>query len=250
MTIADEVKKVMDDMTNDGTIENIIRSQMETQIQHTIEDSFKWGDIHKTLKSRIEDTMIPYIEQYDFSKYLIKLDTVLTDIVNNTTLTDNQTLLKNFSVLMTEPDTKDINMSAIFKAYKDYVAKYCDTYDLEAHDDGDGPYYDAVIASATIEYDKDRPWSSFDRATLEFSVENQPDLSKTIRIEHYKNDGKEWRISNRDYKGCGDIRSLQYLSDFDCLLERLHRSHTNILLDEDEFEEEVTPDETPEYSLS
>lgn len=41
----------------------------------------------------------------------MKLDSVLTEIINNTTLNDNKEILENFQMCMREPNKKEITLS-------------------------------------------------------------------------------------------------------------------------------------------
>ena len=65
---------------------------------------------------------MPFIEKYDMSDYIVKLDTVLTEIVNQTALVDNKRLLRNFQYLMTEPQEEEVKLSDLFREYEKYVA--------------------------------------------------------------------------------------------------------------------------------
>lgn len=63
-----------------------------------------------SVKEKVSSVMIPAIERHDFSEHLVKLDTILTEIINKTSLADNQKILKNFKELMIEDSTKEISV--------------------------------------------------------------------------------------------------------------------------------------------
>ncbi len=251
MTLSDEIKKVMDDMTDDGTLEKIVRDTMAEKIKDIIKDTFSYGsDAAKALRDRISATLVPYIKDMNMDKYLASFDTMLTDIIKETQVTEQKEILDNFKNLMS-PDIHNIKMSQIYDAYAKYVAADCDTSELEAHNDGDGPCYDSIAINAEIDFEEEKPWSHKSRATINLTAEGQDKLCKTIHISKWNEHdaGDKWRIDDYDFDGNVSIRSLRYMSEFDCLISKLMRSYADIELDEDDFEDSVTPDETPEYTL-
>lgn len=95
MNLEQSVKDVIETKLSDGTIERIISEKLEKGINEAMEDLFRgYGDVGKTIKDKVKEVMIPAIERHDFSDYIVKLDSVLTEIVNSTSLVENKTLLK------------------------------------------------------------------------------------------------------------------------------------------------------------
>ena len=74
--------------------------------------------MEQTIKDRVKNILVPFIESYDMSEYIVKLDQVLSDVVNSTSLVENKKILENFQYLMVEPTEKEIKLSEIFKEYK------------------------------------------------------------------------------------------------------------------------------------
>lgn len=93
--------------------------------------------------------MVPVIEKHNFNQYMVKLDSILTEIVNSTNLADNKRILDNFQSLLKEPEYKEIELSKIFEQYCEHVAKNVDTSNLEACCEDGEPYYEHVTASIT-----------------------------------------------------------------------------------------------------
>lgn len=175
-------------------------------------------DLSKAIEKRVKEVLIPFIESYDMNGYVTKLDCVLSEIANSTALVDNKKILENFKELMREPDKKTITISELFAEYKKYVSKEMETSGRDVDFD-DGVKYAPMEVWAEFCKEDERPWSCFDRAVLEFSVEEedqQEKLNRSIRLDRYKNSKSEgWDIYP---EVSPEIKSLRYLDDFDILL--------------------------------
>lgn len=243
--IADEVNKQF----NSGMVEKLIAEKLENGIAKALEDSLGYcGAGKKAIDEKIKEVMVPAIEKHDFNEYLIKIDTVLTEIVNNTCLADNKKIMDNFKELLKEPNVKEIEVSKLFEAYCKHVKENVSTSNLEAlHEDGE-PYYEHVTARMEVEYIQGYlKRSTYDDCYLKFSCDEDDDLD--VQIKLYKQTDKDtWTI----LKALGDIEinSLRNLSKFEILLSRLDRSYTKIIIDSEELEDDdIEPEEKPEWDL-
>ena len=244
-----KVAEVVANKLNDGTVEKLIEQKLEESIKKTLEDVFGYcGEGKKLLEKKLNDVMIPVIERHDFNAYLVKLDEVLTSIINQTNLEDNKKILNNFKELLKEPDRKEIKASEIFEKYCEHVAENIDTSDLEAYCEDGEPYYEHVTANMEVEH-INKEWfsSNFDDCFVNFICNEDENLNCQIKL--YKGVKKdEWRIIN-----CGneiDINSLRRLSDFEVFLSVIQRSWTKIILDtESTYNDDIEPLEKPEYML-
>ena len=99
----EDIKRITDEILSDGTVDQIIREKVTDGIEKAIASSFNYGKLEKAVKERVEQVLVPFIENYDMSAYIVKLDTVLTEIVNKSVLMDNKQMLENFQYLMKEP---------------------------------------------------------------------------------------------------------------------------------------------------
>lgn len=232
MTNFDEdIKRITDEIMKEGTLEQIIKEKITKGFESAIDSAFSFGKLRDAIRKRTDEVLVPLIESYDMSEYIVKLDTVLTEIVNSTALTDNKRILANFKSLMTEPERKPITVTELFEEYKKFVATEMDTYGRDVVVE-DTAYYEPMEVELEIIEEKDRPWSSFDRATLELSVteeEQQEKLNRSIRLEHYKNGKEGWDIYTEFNP---DIASLRYLDDFDVYLFKLQRARVKLIIDE------------------
>lgn len=118
----EDIKRITDEILSDGTVDQIIREKVTDGIEKAIASSFNYGKLEKAVKERVEQVLVPFIESYDMSGYIVKLDTLLTEMVNKSVLIDNKNLLENFKFMMEEPQETDIKISDLFKEYKKFVA--------------------------------------------------------------------------------------------------------------------------------
>ena len=241
----EEIKRITDEILQDGTVDKIIREKATKGFESAIESSFSYGKLRDAVRKRIDEILVPFIEGYDMKKYIVKLDTVLSEIVNSTALVENKKLLENFKNLMTEPDMKTITVSELFEQYKLYVTKEMDTDGRNVQVE-DIAYYDPMEVNFKVVEEEDRSWSCFDRATLELSVdeeEQQEELNRTIRLEHYKNGKEGWDMTSEFNP---PIKSLRYLDDFDIFLLKLQRANVKVIVDKKSDWDSVISENEPE----
>lgn len=241
----EEIKRITDEIIQDGTVEKIIKEKITKGFESAIDSAFSFGKLRDAIRKRTDEVLVPLIESYDMSEYIVKLDTVLTEIVNSTALTDNKRILANFKSLMTEPEMKTITVSELFKEYKKFVAKEMDTDGRDVQVD-DGVYYDPMEVNFEVIEEEDRSWSCFDRAILELSVdeeEQQEKLNRTIRLDHYKNGKEGWDIISEFNP---QITSLRYLDDFDIFLLKLQRANVKVIVDKKSDWDSVISENEPE----
>lgn len=188
--------------------------------------------------------MVPYLEGYDYSEYILKLDTVLVEILQKTTL-DNKEMLENFKDLMLPEERKTIKATEIFKEWQKKVAKDVDTSDLEICYDDNVSYQD-VDVSLTFE-ELDKGYSIFERAKLVFECEDE-ELNCEVRLERWERArDKGWDIV---YEGIHSISSVRYLEDFQIFLMRLKQADVKVEIDSEYEEDWVEVNAEPEASFS
>lgn len=241
----EDIKRITDEILQDGTVDKIIREKITKGFESAIDSAFSFGKLRDAIRKRTDEVLVPLIESYDMSEYIVKLDTVLTEIVNSTALTDNKRILANFKSLMTEPERKSITVMELFEQYKLYVAKEMDTDGRNVQVD-DGAYYDPMEVNFEVIEEEDRSWSCFDRAILELSVdeeEQQEKLNRTIRLDHYKNGKEGWDMTSEFNP---QITSLRYLDDFDIFLLKLQRANVKLIVNKKSDWDSVISENEPE----
>ena len=240
----EELLKIAQESLSNDEVEKIVREKFMEALGSAVEDAFRWGDIKHAIENKVKEVMVPYIEKNDFSAYLPKLDAVLTELVNSDTCMGNKQILENFKSLMTEPEQKEIKVTDLFKAWIKQCNKDINTDDLEINCD-DGASYCSVECEMSVE-ELDKPsWSSLQRAVITFENEHDEALNIEIPISKWIwNSGKEepYTISiSNDVR----ISSLRRLNEFQILLLRLERDSTTIIIDTDNYYDEIHPEEEP-----
>lgn len=228
----EEIKEIIDGVMKDGAIEKTLREKIEKGFSEAVDSAFQCGALKDAVKKRVEEILVPYIESYDMGQYIIKLDTVLTDIVNQTSLQDNAKILGNFKGLMTEPEMEFVTLKDIFKEYQKHVSENMATAGRDILWDAE-PYYEPIGVTAEIVEEDERPWSRFKHAVLELAVEEedqQEDLNFSIRLSRWDSEFEEKGYAI-NYEIAPSVRGMGRLSDFEIYLLRLARAGVRLLDD-------------------
>lgn len=248
MTIENSIKDVISTKLEDGTIEKLIGEQLEKGVINALDSLFRsYGDVTKVIEEKVKSVMVPYLEQYDYSKYIVKLDSVLVDVLKSASL-ENKKLLTNFKDLMqVEEKMKSIKLSELYEKWMDYVAKNVKTDDLEVQYD-DGVSYESVDVRFEVDYNESRKWGSFEYAVLTFECEHDEEMNFTISLSKYnKGSDKGWDIR---YDQEHNLKSLRHINEFEILLMKLSQNYTTLIIDEDSGSDDVRPEAEPEATFS
>lgn len=245
MTIEQNIADMLQKKLSDGSIEKIIEEKLTKCIGECMENMFRWsGPAKELIEEKLKATMVPAIEKHDFNNYTLKLDAVLTEIVNSTTLQDNKTILENFKELMTE-DEKGINLSDIFRKWTKYVAENVETNGLDIDYD-DGVSYETVNVEMEVEDIENCSKYGPDKKIVRFTCERDEDMN--LQFELYKYDFmKAYEISGH---GVANINSLATMDEMQVLLMRLGRNSTKITIDSEYIDDDVRPEKEPEPSFT
>ena len=245
----EELLKIAQESLSSAEVTAIVKDKFMKALGSAIEDAFRWGDAKHAIEDKVKEVMVPYIEQYDFSEYLPKLDSVLTEIVNSDFCIGNKKILENFEKLMLEPEQKEIKLTDLFKAWIKQCEKDIDTDGLDIDYD-DGVSYQSVDCEMCFELEDKPSWSSCQRAVITFENEHDENLNVEIPVSKWIwNNGKEEPYTLSVYKDLM-ISSLRGLSEFDVLLLRLSRAGTAIIIDKEYYDSCICPEKEPEASFS
>lgn len=241
MTIFEErIVKAVTEKLNDGTVEELVSDAVTKALKSSIEEQFRWsGEAKKIIDKKVKEVMTPAIERVNLDEYTVKLDAVLTEIINSTNLIDNKEILGNFKNLMTEPDKDVISLEDVFEKYKEYVSKNINTYGLEVYTD-DEPRYQNV--SAMLETELTTSIYGTRYCDLIFKCEEDEDLTKKLHLYESKSN----RFSIARFKSGLDINSLSYVDEFDIFLMRLDRAFCDITDIMDMYDDDVEVEAEPE----
>jgi len=247
--VREELLKIAQESLSSEEVTEIVKEKFMKALSSAIEDAFRWGDAKHAIENKVKEVMVPYIEKYDFSEYLPKLDTVLTELVNSDMCLANKKILENFKDLMTEPEQKEIKITDLFKKWIKWCNEDIDTDDLEICYD-DGVSYSCVDCEMRVEELDKSSWSSIQRAIITFENEHDEKLNVEIPISKWVwSSGKEEPYTlSISSDVC--VSSLRRLNDFQILLLRLERAQTAIIIDKDYDNDYIYPEAEPEASFS
>lgn len=241
-TFEERIVKAVTDKLNDGTVEELVSDAVTKALKSSIEEQFKWnGDAKKVIDEKVKEVMTPTIERVNLDEYTVKLDTVLTEIINSTNLIDNKEILGNFKSLMTEPDKDVISLEDVFEKYKEYVSKNLDTSDLEVYTD-DEPRYQNVTAEVDVHIRDNIFGGRF--CDLVFKCEEDEKLTKVIHLYESKSN----RFCIMRFKSELDINSLRSIDEFDIFMMRLDRAFCDITDIMEMYDDDVEAEAEPEAS--
>ena len=179
--LENNIKDVIDNRIQEGIIEKLISENFENCIKKSLDNLFSsYGDITKLVEGKIKSVLVKHLESYDYNKYIVKIDKVLTEIIKNTSV-NNKKLLENFSELIVDKDIpKKITISELFEKYQDYVSKSIDTLNLEVCYNGDVSYENVEVTFETNE-EESRPWSSLKHMTVFFECEKDSNMNIELK---------------------------------------------------------------------
>ena len=241
MDLENAIKDVISQKMKDGTVEKLVAEKLEEGIKSALDSLFRgYGDATKVIENKIKEVIVPVLEGYDYSEYIVKLDYVLTDILKATAL-DNKKILENFKDLMTDKALpKTIKVSDMFEVYKEYVVKNVSTSDLEVCYEDDVSYENVEI-SVEFEENESRGWSDFKKASLIFECEQDEDMNFEIPLSKWKD--RNWSI---DAKISSDVSSLRHLNEFNVYILKLIQNYTDVEIDTECENDDVEPEQKPE----
>lgn len=244
-----EILKIANEVLAEDDVNEIIKDKFKQAISDACDSAFCWGEVKSSIEKKIKEVMVPYIEDYDFSEYLPKLDSVLTEILNSENCTGDKKILKNFKALMTAPEQNEIKVSDLFERWIKWCEKEIDTDDLEIDYDN-GVSYQYVDCNMRVEEQERSNWSSFQRSTIIFENEHDEKLNVEIPISKWTSETGKEDDYTLDISKNVVISSLRWLDDFQILLMRLERSGTKVIIDTDYDNGEIKPEAEPEASFS
>lgn len=219
--LENSIKDCISNEIEKGIIEKVIAEQLEKCIEKSVSDMFSWGgEVKKVVEEKIKSVMIPYLENYDYSNYIVKLDSVLTDVLKATSL-ENKTILTNFKELTTEIPN-EIKMSDILEAWAKHCEENVDKDKLDM--DYEGGYVTATLETEDVS----SSWSDFQRIMVRLECEEDEELKCEFEISKWRNHRERFGMHN---KSLNEISSLINLSEFDVFLLKVSQGYDNIILD-------------------
>lgn len=247
-TFNEEVLRITSEALESDEVEQMMRAKVVKGFDEAFDSAFRWGDVRKAIETRLRDVLVPAIEGYDMSAYVLKLDEILSQLLEHSAVIENRKILENFRRIVGTPANKDITLEELFEEYCKHVAKDVDTSELEVDLD-DEPTYKYVTACAEIEKNE-KPYkfgSSYESAMLYLHIEDTEDLSYPIRISRWRDIDDGWHLH---YDMEPSIPGLAHMNGFQAYLSALSRSYASLVFDNEYMTYDVLPDARPEANFS
>lgn len=232
-SIEQSVKDCISKELENGIIEKVITKNLEKCIDESVHDLFRWnGPLKKCIEENVKSVMLPFLEKYNYSEYITKLDTVMTEILKTTTL-DHREILENFKYLVTSERIERVELTNLFNKYCDYCSKKIDVDDVEDMD------YEGGYITCNFEVnDISSDWSSFDRKHVIFTCDEDENLNYEFYLSRYNGSEKPSYNVSGDFKNI-TIHSLRFANEIEIMILKLSQEDSPIVIDETEGREEV-----------
>lgn len=234
------------------SFQTMIQEALQKEVKKSIENAFGYnGEAKKLLDNKIKEIIVPAIERHDFNNYLVKVENVLTDIVNNTNLIDNKVILSNFKDLMCGEQLKldtEINISTIFEQWGNYVERKISGHNLTPMSDNGEPYYAAIEVRMEVVPQTKYFSSTFDDITVRFICKEDEDLNFEMKLYKYTDKNEHYNILATTFPD--NIADLRNLDEFEIFISKIKRAHCKVVMDKEDDTMELTEfEDKPEWTL-
>ena len=248
MTLEKNISDVISKQLEEGIVEKLVAEHFETSVKNALDRLFRsYGDVTDIIEKKIKEVMVPYLENRDYSGYIVKLETVLEDVLEQTA-SPHKVLVENFKELMTplEAGQRTLKVTELYEKWRQHVAEYVDTDDLSVEFD-DGPHFEEVDVSMTVEeHESNRSWSTSEDATILFECDHDETLNAKLKIHRWNDIHKEGEWSYHYDSKRMDIQSLRHLDKFQTYLMKLSQQGIRIEIDSHYESDSVQPEVEPE----
>lgn len=256
-TLMSEIESIIKETLNSNDmVHELIKAKLKTAIETAFDDAFKWGDIRHTIEKKIKETMVPAIESCDFSTYITRLDTMLSDLANDPDVKANKRILDNFRDIITPPNVKSVPIETIFERYCKFIAETIDTDGREVCYE-DGPCYVDVNCIVEAENTKSSySTSNSEHWRLTFHIGDDEESTEGCYNEPLNFDITLYRYSwyeRGEYTMMmlNDPKSLMNMTSFEAYLNALINAGIRVTINDGLSEsfyldDSVTPEKLPE----
>lgn len=230
MTLENNIENIVTEYMGSGKIEEKVNEYMDKAVESAVKDLFTGykAPVETAISDQLKSVMIPVIEKYDYSKYIVKLDKILVEVLEKTTF-ENRSILENFKSFVAFDNPENINISELFEKWCEYVSAHIDTSNLEIDYD-DRPTYESPVCTMEVTDESDYSWSSIKHKIVTFACDRDEDMNVSFVLTCFSKISEKWELSSASLK---DISSLRSLNSFEIFLINLNSFGTKIELDEE-----------------
>lgn len=219
MDLEKRIQDVIKGYLESGEIESKIEGAIDKAIQNALSELTGWnGSLTKIFKNNMNEILIPTIESHDYSQYIIKLDSMLAEVIKQSALPHND-IMDKFKKLNIGYDKKEIKLEDILEEYAKYKAQSIDTDDLEYDEEG---YYHPINCNVEVR-DLEGVWNL---KALVFTTEEEDEDELIVPLYSSRYiENKEYFINSAL---AYDLRSIASLNDFEIFLLNLERLRVRV----------------------
>lgn len=225
------IKEVFEKKMQDGSIEAIINKKIEELISSACNDLFTWnGVIKKQMDEKLKEVMSDVLERSDFSKYTIKLTTLINSVLPETALADYKNISNSIKTICGTklPEYKEkVKLTEIFENYVKFIEgevfSRSDFEDISNIEDGYGSI------ECYMDYDEYEQQATF---KIE-GVKNADEYEKMIKIDRICGD---YHVSRGNFKNM-EIKDLRHADKFELYLMVLSNSYVKLAINNIECED-------------
>lgn len=222
MNIEESVKDCISKELEKGIIEKVLTRKLEKCIDDSVNELFTWnGVIKRTIENKLKEILVPYLEGYNYSDYITKIDDVLTDILNHTAI-DNKKVLENFKHLMVKDIPKEIKLSEIFEKWCEHCEHHIDKDELDM--DFEGCYVTVHLCTEDIS----STWSDIEKYIVTFECEEDENLNVEFMLTKWKKFEEYFSLT---WDRNPTLNSLRRMSEFELFMMNLKQNYSEIILD-------------------
>ena len=237
--IAKDISKSVQQLQNNGQLQNIINQEVETAIRKAVRDSLSFGPAKQALRKKIDDTLVTAINHYDINQDNISLDMMLQSVINQTVVQDRIKILSNFKNIMAKPPQNAISLKDLLTNYKHWVENTIEHDDLT--DDAQTEDENELQISAEIIYEENTRFENITETavilfTCDGELEDNDDFQKALRVWRFRY-GQPWHIDKNIF---ASMTSLIHLDDFDTFALNSALANLEVTTDVDHLEETLT----------
>lgn len=223
------------ELPNNDELQTLIDKAVEDAVSSVVRDLFRYGQpAHSALSARLSEELVKQIDTFDMGRFVVKLDTILADIVENCNAAEmsrHLTALSKYTQPL--PPTGKMDLGQIIDAYGTWCAETIDTDKLEINYD-EGPAYAPVTISASIECNESQLYPSFTDAVLHFTCAEDETLNVDWPITNWTR-LEYWSLSSRP----ATFPDIISASDIELRLAAIANAATKIYVDESDLDDEV-----------
>lgn len=208
---------------NKGIIEEVLREQFKKCVEKSVEDLFSYcGSVREVIKKRIDETLVPYLESYNYDAFIPKLDCVLTDVLKSVPK-DYTSIIENFKDMCDLKKMPEvITEEHILDAYSKYVKE---NIDVDLLDFNCEDVFYVEIGLEKNESDESYSTSSSpERYIINLSCDENGECGDNLDISFsiYKYDFmNHFRIDKTSVRSLNDFNSLRKLNNLEILLLKI-----------------------------